>query len=127
LPAVLALVLYAFYVIGGYGVHVAPPKPLRHGNIYGTVVDEKQQPLSGASVTIAFSSAKEPMPDSAPATDIHGHFYLQDLPPGSYILQATSDGFDEQTQSLTVEPGKTTQIKLPIYRQPLQVSPPPRR
>ena len=43
-PAVLALVLYAFYVIGGYGVHVAPPKPPRHGNIYGTVVDEKQQP-----------------------------------------------------------------------------------
>lgn len=119
-PAILALALYAFYAIGGYGEREAPPKPPRHGNIYGTVIDEKQRPVSGVSVTIAFSSSKEPLPGAAPATDSQGHFYLQDLPSGSYILQASADGFDMQTQSTFVKPGKTVQIKLPIYRRPAQ-------
>ena len=115
LPAIVALALYAFYSVGGYGVREPPPKPIPHGNLYGTVIDEKQRPLSGVSVTISHSTAKEPVPDSAPATDAQGHFYLQDLPAGTYILQATADGFDMQTQSMEVAPGKTTQIKLPIY------------
>lgn len=122
-PAVLALALYAFYTVGGYGDHEATPKPERHGGIYGTVVSEKQHPVSGASVTISFTSTKEPVPDSAPATDVNGHFYLQDLPAGHYILQATADGFDLQTQSVLVEPGKTVQVKIPLYRQPLRSRP----
>lgn len=118
-PAVLALALYAFYAVGGYGVHEPTSKPERHGSIYGTVVSENQHPVSRASVTISFTSSKEPVPDSAPDTDINGHFYLQDLPAGHYILQGTADGFDLQTQSVVVEPGKTVQIKIPLYRKPL--------
>ncbi len=115
-PAVLAIALYAFYSIGGYGEHEPAPKPLKNGNIYGTVIDEKQNPVGGVSVTISFSNSKEPVPDSAPNTDADGHFYLQDLPAAHYILQATLDGFDMQTQSTNVEAGITTQIKIPIYR-----------
>jgi hypothetical protein len=118
MPALVALVLYAIYSVGGYGIHEPPAKPLPHGNIYGTVIDEKQRPVSGVSVTISYSNVKEPVPDSAPATDAKGHFYLQDLPAGIYILQATAEGFEMQTQSMNVEPGKTTQIKMPIYRIP---------
>ena len=124
LPAILGLALYAFYAIGGYGAHDTPtPAPVRHGNIYGTVLDEKQHPVPGVSVTISFSSVKEPLPDSTPTTDADGHFYLQDLPPGRYILQATADGFDMQTQSLVVDSGATVQIKMPIYH---KASPTPR-
>ena len=119
-PAILAAALYAFYSVGGYGVHELPSKPMRHGNIYGTVVDEKHLPVQGASVTISFTNTKEPVPDSTPDTDAKGHFYLQDLPAGHYILQATADGFDMQTQSLVVEQGKTVQIKLPLYRKSLR-------
>ena len=119
-PAILAAALYAFYAVGGYGVREPTPKPPRHGNIYGTVADEKQVPVLGASVTISFTNTKEPVPDSAPVTDIDGHFYLQDLPAGNYILQATAEGFDMQTQSLVVEQGKTVKIKLPLYHKPLQ-------
>lgn len=131
LPSILALALYAFYAVGGYGVHEPPPKPLRHGNIYGTVIDGKQHPVSGVSVMISFSDSREPVPDSAPTTDINGHFYLQDVPAAHYILQATADGFDMQTQSANVESGGTAQIKIPLYRRsdqvrPRELAPPPR-
>ena len=119
-PTILALALYAFYIIGGYNSHEAPAKPPHHGNIYGTVVDEKEHPVSGVAVIISFSSSKEPMPYSAPDTDKQGHFYLEDLPVGTYVLQATADGFHMQTQTLFVRPGKTTEIKMPIYRYSVQ-------
>jgi hypothetical protein len=122
-PAILAIALYAFYAIGSYNTQVAAPKTPKHGNIYGTVVDEKQRPVGGASITIAFASSKEPMPYVTPSTDSNGHFYLQDLPAGTYILQATGEGFDMQTQSTGVAPGKTTQIKLPIYRTAIRMRP----
>lgn len=123
-PAVLAAALYAFYVVGGYRTQDAALKPLLHGSIYGTVVDEKQRPVSGVSVTISFSSSRDPLPDSAPATDGSGHFYLKDLPAGSYILQTAADGFEMQTQTTYIAPGKTTRLKLPIYRIPGSLQPP---
>ena len=122
-PAILAAALYAFYAVGGYGVHEPPSKPVLPGAIYGTVIDEKQRPVFAASVTISYTTTKDPVPDSAPATDIQGHFYLQDLPPGNYILQATADGYDMQTQSLVVSPGQTVQIKMPLYRKSLRSRP----
>jgi hypothetical protein len=115
-PAILALALYAFYAIGNYRDRDQTLKPFRHGNIYGTVVDEKGRPVSGVFVTISYTSSKDPVPDSAPATDTQGHFYLQDLPSATYVLQATEDGFDMQTQTMFLKPGTTLQIKLPIYR-----------
>jgi len=115
-PGILAVALYAFYAIGAYKTRDNALKTPRHGNIYGTVIDEKQRPVNGVSVTIAFSSSKEPMPYLSPTTDAQGHFYLPDLPSGSYILQASADGFDMQTQNMFLDSGKTLQIKLPIYR-----------
>jgi hypothetical protein len=120
LPALVAAALYAFYTIGGYGERDMTPATPRHGNLYGTIIDENQRPIRGASVTIAFTDSKEPVPASAPGTDAGGHFYLQDMPAGHYVLQATADGFDMQTQSTVVKPGQTLQIKIPLYphRQP---------
>ncbi len=115
-PAIVAVALYAFYAIGGYATHDPPPKPALPGSIYGTVVDENAKPVSGVSVTISFSSSKE-ISDSSFTTDSQGHFYMKDLSAGSYILQASANGFDMQTQLTGVQQGKTTQIKLPIYRQ----------
>jgi len=115
-PGILAVALYAFYAIGAYNTRDNALKTPRHGNIYGTVVDEKQRPVNGVSVTIAFSSSKEPMPYLSPTTDAQGHFYLPDLPAGTYILQASADGFDMQTQNMFLDSGKTLQVKLPIYR-----------
>lgn len=123
LPAVVALVLYAFYAVGGYGEHEPAPKPVKRGAIYGTVIDEKQNPMPGVSVTISLSSSKEPTPDAAPPTDAKGHFYLPDMPDGTYILQATAEGFDVQTQRTVVEPGKTVEIKMPLYRKPVRNAP----
>jgi len=120
-PGILALALYAFYAIGNYRATDAALKKPRHGNIYGTVVDEKQRPVKGVSVTIAFSSSKEPMPYLSPTTDAEGHFYMPDLPAGSYILQAGADGFDMQTQNMFLDSGKTLQVKLPIYRRSARI------
>lgn len=118
LPAIVALVLYAFYAIGGYGNHEPPVKPLKHGAIYGTVMDEKQHPISGISVAISLSSSKEAIPGEGPPTDAQGHFYLPDLPAGTYILQATAEGYALQTQRVNVDPGATVQIKIPLYPVP---------
>jgi len=120
-PGILALALYALYAIGNYRATDAALKKPKHGSIYGTVVDEKQRPVKGVSVTIAFSSSKEPMPYLAPTTDAEGHFYMPDLPSGTYILQASADGFDMQTQNMFLDSGKTLQVKLPIYRRPARL------
>ena len=115
-PGILAVALYAFYAIGNYNTRDDALKKPRYGSIYGTVIDENAHPVAGASVTIAFSSSKEPMPYLAPTTDAQGHFYLPGLPSGTYILQASADGFDMQTQNMFLASGKTLQVKLPIYR-----------
>ena len=46
-----------------------------------------------------------------PATDAQGHFYLPQLAAGTYILQASAEGFEMQTQRTAVDPGKTTQTQ----------------
>jgi hypothetical protein len=122
-PAILGLALYAFYAIGNYRERDQALKPLRHGNIYGTVVDEKGRPVPGASITISFTSSKDPIPADAFTTDAQGHFYLQDLPSATYVLQAAQDGFDMQTQTMFIKPGTTFQIKLPLYRKSTRLSP----
>ena len=124
-PLILALALYAFYAVGNYRERETPYKPVPHGNIYGTVIDGKKNPVRGASVTISFSSSKEPVPIVAPTTDAEGHFYMADLPAAQYILQATADGFDMQTQSTLVDPGRTKQIKIPLYLTSDHTRPPP--
>jgi len=125
-PGILALALYAFYAIGNYRATDAALKKPRHGSIYGTVVDEKQRPVKGVSVTIAFASSKEPMPYLSPTTDAEGHFYMTDLPAGSYILQAGADGFDMQTQNMFLDSGKTLQVKMPVYRRSARIRSTPR-
>ncbi|MCW3097616.1 MAG: Carboxypeptidase regulatory-like domain [Chthonomonadaceae bacterium] len=123
-PAVLALALYTLYAVGNYRERDQTLKPLRHGNIYGTVVDEKERPVPGASITISYTSSKDPIPADAFGTDALGHFYLQDLPSATYVLQATLDGFDMQTQTMFLKPGTTLQIKLPLYRKSSRLHPP---
>jgi hypothetical protein len=121
-PAILALALYAFYAIGNYHDRDQALKTPRHGNIYGTVIDEKGHPISGASVTISYTSSKDPIPAEAVSTDSNGHFYLPDMPSATYALQATEDGFDMQTQTMFLKPGTTLQIKLPLYRKKAPIS-----
>ncbi len=115
-PAVLAVALYAFYGIGNYRERDIRRKSHLHGGIYGVVLNDNQHPVAGATVTISFTSVEEPVPDAAPPTDKEGRFYLPDLPAGRYILQATAEGFDMQTQLAFVEEGKTAQIRIPLYR-----------
>ncbi len=42
-------------------------------------------------------------------TDKHGHFAIHDVPPGTYTLVAWHEASGEQTKSITVAPGKSTQ------------------
>ncbi len=117
-PALLALALYAFFMVGRYRDREITHPPLAHGGIYGVVINDKQHPVPRAAVTISFTSVNEPVPDAAPPTDSQGRFYISDLPAGNYILQATAEGFNEQTQQTLVEPGKTTRIRIPLYPVP---------
>ncbi|MEO0883490.1 MAG: carboxypeptidase-like regulatory domain-containing protein [Pseudomonadota bacterium] len=58
--------------------------------IHGVVVSSDDTPVSGAAVMIR--SAPEPVPDIAIISDSEGHFMLENLPEGHYVLEVASKG-----------------------------------
>jgi len=71
------------------------------GLIKGTVIDELG-PLIGATVTVEGTS-------TGSSTNLEGEYEIS-IAPGEYTIQARYIGFDPQTQVVTVEAGKETQL-----------------
>jgi hypothetical protein len=83
------------------------------GAIEGTVVDEHGKPIGLFTVTIAsFESEEEGVPGvpfrtGEMAEHLRGSFKLDDLPPGTYVLQMSAEGMvDTQSRPIDVGRGK---------------------
>jgi hypothetical protein len=97
------------------------------GTITGSVVDAKDQPASGALVTLAPDPFKEERPDlyRMTPTDQNGQFTLKGIPPGNYKLFAWDDlddgrntdpeflkAHDSGAKLVTVEANTVQQVSL---------------
>lgn len=63
--------------------------------ISGTVVDEKQVPINGATVFISGSKKMT-------ASDSNGEFSFEGMPPGNYTLSASMLGYSTPSQALAI-------------------------
>jgi len=80
------------------------------GNIEGTVVDENRAPLPG--VTVEATSTALPA-GKIVASDVNGRFRLTGLPPGSYSIKCTLEGFAPLEQAdIRVDAGGTATLQV---------------
>jgi len=105
-----ALLFVVFFAL------LSPSPQADHGKVSGTVVlSEKAIPLSGAEVVL--NSRDDPtgrFRTTARATsDKDGHFVIEDVPPGPYVINVTSSGMvramsDQRPERMfvTIESGK---------------------
>jgi hypothetical protein len=73
-----------------------------YGTIQGTVTDQNGTPLNDVSVVVTEGTGA--VPQQAVYSDSVGR-YQWIVPPGTYTLHATRDGFDEVTGEATVAAG----------------------
>ena len=84
------------------------------GNIQGEIADENGINVPGA--TIMISSLKK-----GAISDFDGHFYLVDIPTGTYTLQISYLGYENVEQEITVEDNKTATASIFISPKTLEL------
>jgi hypothetical protein len=88
-----------------------------NGNIKGSVVDEYEVPLPGVLITITSDNL---MGQRQTQSDANGKFFIAELPPGAYRLEATRKKFATIIRpNLTVRIGQNTIVNLVM---PLEVA-----
>ncbi len=87
----LALVLVAVLCLAVTGAAVAQ---LQTGDLFGKVVDDKKQPLPGATLTLTGVGAPQ-----VTQSDENGTFRFVGLYPGSYSVKAELEGFSPLEQT----------------------------
>lgn len=77
-----------------------------NNSVKGTVFDTlNRQPIFRAVVSMI--SAKDSMLVSFVRTDMKGHFELQNLPPGKYILLSSFSNYADYTDTMTISPSSS--------------------
>ena len=91
-----------------------------NGSLYGEVVDQQGEALPGVTVTL------DGMVERVAVTDAEGKFRFVSLPPGTYQLMATLEGFSTVKDSaVRVVVGRITTVVLtmtPSVEQPITVT-----
>lgn len=77
----------------------------RDGSVKGKIINEKDEPVPGASVLIVGTS-------KGTAADVKGEFTLSGVTAGNYKLQVSALGFQTSIQDITVTDNQT--LDLPI-------------
>lgn len=86
------------------------------GRIEGTVLNEQRQPLAEVVIVITATTARGSYPEIAPVTNEKGEFSFSHLPPGRYTLRAALEGFQEQTQVVTVKERDITRVEFVLRK-----------
>ena len=81
-----------------------------NGNIKGFAVDEYEVPLPGVVITVTSDNL---MGERQAATDANGQYFIAELPPGTYRLEAKRDKFKTMIRpSISVRIGSNAIINL---------------
>jgi Carboxypeptidase regulatory-like domain len=95
--------------------------PLHAATISGTVKDPSGAVIAGTRIEISGGSLAEPLVLSS---DGAGKFSSPDLTPGEYLVQATHDGFEPLTESITLDTSLEVQLILEIAHVRTEISVP---
>ena len=81
------------------------------GTIFGKVIDDTGKPLPGVTVTLESSL----IPTQTATTQASGGFRFANLPPGSYSVNCSMEGFTEVRQEeIQVTTGRTVELSIPL-------------
>ncbi len=75
-------------------------EPPATGNIEGTVTDEGDAAIEGATVVVEGT-------DLSATTDLNGYYLLENVPAGDQDVTASADGYDSETATVKVEEDAT--------------------
>jgi len=86
------------------------------GKIAGKIIDRTTgEPLLGANVLIMGSSM-------GAATDLEGHYYIINIPPGNYEMRASSIGYSSMTvKNIRVSVDQTTGIDFELSEESVEI------
>lgn len=78
--------------------------------VKGSIVDENQLPVQGASVVLAGTVR-------GVQSDLKGNFEIKDFPKGTYQLKVSLVGFESLTQEFSIEDKETKELNLVLKEQ----------
>jgi TonB-linked SusC/RagA family outer membrane protein len=73
------------------------------GTVSGTITNEKNEPLVGASILLARM-------DRGSSAGLHGEYSFAGLKPGKYQLQASAIGYQTITREITISEGQSLEV-----------------
>ena len=85
------------------------------GTITGRISDaDNNDPLIGANVIVQGTSM-------GAATDVDGHYTIQNVPVGAITITITYIGYEDQKQDLTLTLGETVTANIALAREAIQM------
>lgn len=121
----LAVLLALAVALAGCGGKGAPneddsgPNEETHGTIEGVVVDDESIPIGDALIAIKTVKVSPLALRSRAGED--GSFRLENIPAGRQTVEASKEGYNEASTSVTVVPGDTTPVRLVLTAKPSNV------
>jgi hypothetical protein len=83
------------------------PDGVEVGNVAGIVVDEDGKPIKDATVHLDGKRTE---------TNRKGEFIFRNVKPGKYTVKVSKAGYDDSSKQVTVEPRKTEEIEITLYK-----------
>jgi len=99
----LTLIITIFILSFSFGCG----KKVIKNDIYVTVLDSENKPLSDVNLTLDSKSGK---------TDKDGKYKFPQIEEGSYTLKASKDGYEDSTENILVSEGKSQNIKIVLNK-----------
>ncbi|HSE42519.1 MAG TPA: TonB-dependent receptor [Acidobacteriota bacterium] len=104
-------ILLALVVALAFTVPVFAQVALKTGSIYGKTVDDKGAPLPGVSITLE----SDVIPTQTATSGASGGFRFANLPPGTYSVNFSIEGFTEVRQEeVRVSTGSQVQLEITL-------------
>lgn len=82
------------------------------GNIKGSVITDKNEPLPGVNVTLKDAAGQKIVMGAV--TDAKGNFVINNVNTGQYLVSASFTGFKDTSTGVTVKAGQTEIVKIKL-------------
>ena len=104
---VLLLVSILCYC-GVFAKSVSPHEKTTDANIHGHVIDKT------TGEHLAYISVMLKGTTMGVLTDATGHYYMENIPEGTYVVEVKSLGYATFNREITLRPGATTELNFSI-------------